>query len=105
MSNQRPRSILVTATLLTAFVTAGVPALHAQAVSIASVTGRVIDEQGAVVAGAQIRMSGVETGATYTVATNGDGIYTIPSLPIGAYTLQAAPPGSKPICRRACSCG
>jgi hypothetical protein len=80
--------------VLLAFVVLGAaPALHAQAVSIASVTGRVTDEQGAVVAGAQIKMTGIETGAMYNVATNADGIYTIPSLPIGAYTLEAGFPG------------
>lgn len=69
------------------------PVLHAQAVSNATVTGRVADEQGAAVAAARIQMSGVETGAVYSALTNTEGIYTLPNLPIGAYTLQAAVPG------------
>src|SRR5258707_1360726 len=69
------------------------PALYAQAVSLSSVTGRVVDEQGAVITGAQIRMIGVETGAVSNAVTNSDGIYTIPSLPIGAYTLESTVAG------------
>jgi hypothetical protein len=64
-------------------------ALHAQAVSIASVTGRVVDEQGAVVSGAQIRMTGVDNGVPYSTVSNLDGIYTFLSLPIGAYRLES----------------
>jgi len=68
-------------------------ALHAQAVSIASVTGRVVDEQGAVVSGAQIRMTGVDTGVAYSTVSNVDGIYTFLSLPIGAYRLESTVSG------------
>ena len=74
-----------------AFVAA--PALRGQAVSIASVTGRVTDEQGALVAGAQIRMTGVDTGAVHNAVANADGIYTFPSLPIGAYRLESTVAG------------
>src|SRR5260370_7859338 len=69
------------------------PALYAQAVSIATVTGRVTDQQGAVLAGAQITITGVDTGAVHKAVTNDDGIYTIPSLPIGAYKFETAAPG------------
>src|SRR5450755_2005598 len=69
------------------------PAMHAQAVSIASVTGRVTDDLGALVPGAQIKMTAVDTGAVYNAVTNSDGIYTIPSLPIGAYTLESTVSG------------
>ena len=69
------------------------PALHAQAVSIATVTGRVTDQQGAVLTGAQIKITGVDTGTVHKAVTNEDGIYTIPSLPIGAYTVEASAPG------------
>jgi hypothetical protein len=67
--------------------------LHAQAVSIAAVTGRVADEQGAFVVGAQIKMTGVDTGAVYNAVSNQDGIYTFPSLQIGAYTLESTVSG------------
>src|SRR4051812_21839088 len=67
--------------------------LLAQAVSIASVTGRVVDDQGAVLAGARIRLAGTENGSVYTAVANGEGLYTIPNVPIGAYTLEAAAQG------------
>ncbi|HEY3840530.1 MAG TPA: carboxypeptidase-like regulatory domain-containing protein, partial [Bryobacteraceae bacterium] len=78
--------------LLTALV-ANVPAMHAQAVANASVTGRVVDEQGGLLVNAQIRISGTETGIVYNAVTNSDGIYSIPTLPIGAYTLEATSQG------------
>lgn len=71
----------------------GVPALHAQAVSIATVTGRVTDEQGAIVPGAKIKITKIDTGTAYDAVTNGTGIYTLPSLPIGAYRLEATSAG------------
>ncbi len=67
--------------------------LNAQAVSNASVTGRVVDEQGAVLPGTSIRLTGTETGLVYNAAANGEGLYTIPSVPIGAYKLEATAPG------------
>jgi hypothetical protein len=67
-------------------------ALYSQAVSIASVTGRIVDEQGANVSGAQLKMIGADTGV-YTTDSNSDGIYTFPSLPIGPYTLESAVSG------------
>ncbi len=79
--------------LLAVFVLGNAPAVHAQAVSIASVTGRVTDPSGAVVSGAQVKITAVDTGVVHNAATNSDGIYTLPSLPIGAYTLQTSAPG------------
>jgi hypothetical protein len=93
MSNRKLRSVIAVSVLLTFVVLGTAPALHAQAVSNASVTGRVLDGQGALVAGAQIKMTGVDTGAVYNAVTNSDGIYTIPSLPIGAYTLESTVSG------------
>src|SRR5437764_5997819 len=94
MSDMNSQRVMAAGSLLLAFlVLAHTPALDAQAVSIASVTGRVMDEQGALVSGAQIRMTGVDTGAVYNAATNADGIYTFPSLPIGAYTLESTVAG------------
>ena len=58
MSNRNSKIVVAVSSLLLAFVVLGnTPALHAQAVSIASVTGRVMDPQGALVTGAAIRMS------------------------------------------------
>src|SRR5262245_26162173 len=67
--------------------------VSASAVTNATVTGRVTDEQAAVVPNAQIQITAAETGARYSVLTNAAGIYTVPSLPIGAYTLQVTVAG------------
>jgi len=92
--NRKLRNAASAGSLLLAFVVLGnLPALYAQAVSNASVTGRVLDAQGALVAGAQIKMTGVDTGTVYNAVTNSDGIYTIPSMPIGAYTLESTVSG------------
>jgi len=94
MPNKKLRSVSVAGNLFLTLVALGsAPAMHAQAVSIASVTGRVADAQGALISGAQIKMTGVDTGAVYNAVTNSDGIYTIPSVPIGPYTLQATVSG------------
>ena len=69
------------------------PNLKAQAVSAATVTGRVTDQEGAVLSGAQVRITGVETGTVREVVSNDDGLYTITNLPIGAYTMQVTSPG------------
>jgi hypothetical protein len=69
------------------------PQLCAQAVSVALVTGRVTDEQGASIAGAHIKMNGIETGTLHIALTNSEGLYTLPSVPIGLYTLEATVAG------------
>src|SRR6266852_8150457 len=93
MSNSKLREFVAVSTLLVAFVVGTAPALYAQAVSMATVTGRVTDQSGALVTGSQIGITAVDTGTIHNAVTNSEGLYTIPSLPIGAYTFQATAPG------------
>ena len=94
MSGKTPRFAIATGALLLGFLALGsAPILNAQAVSSATVTGRVTDEQGGLVAAARVQITGVETGTVYNAVSNADGIYTMPNLPIGAYTLQVVVPG------------
>src|SRR5690348_3346044 len=93
MSRAKLSCAISIATGVLLFTTANLPDLHAQAVSSASVTGRVMDEQGAIVPNARVQISGVNTGVVYTAISNADGIYTVPNLPIGAYRLEASTPG------------
>src|ERR1051326_1170867 len=67
--------------------------LHAQAVSIASVTGRVTDEPGAYIPGARLQITSAAFATAYNAVTNVEGLYTLASLPIGSYRLQAVAPG------------
>ena len=60
-----------------------------------TITGRVVDPSGAVVAGAEIRVSNKETGAISTARTNEGGNYTVPYLMPGAYDLSAEFAGFK----------
>ena len=88
-----PGSFVSVTLLLTLFAAGNLLELRGQAVSVASVTGRVEDEQGAVISGAMIRMVGVDTGTVNNSVSNSDGLYTIQALSIGAYTLESTVPG------------
>lgn len=88
MPNKKLRSVTGVSVLLTFVALGNAPALHAQAVSIASVTGRVLDEQGAVVSGAQIRMIGVETGTVSSGHQLGWHLHH-PQSADRAYTLES----------------
>ncbi len=86
------RLIAVGSLMLVILALTNSPRIHAQAVSIASVTGRVLDQSGAIVVGAQLKMTEVDTSAVHVAVTNSDGSYNFPSLPIGAYMLQVTAP-------------
>jgi hypothetical protein len=89
---KRKAGVIAAASFLMALA-GGVSELRGQAVSGASVTGRVADEQDATVAGAEVKMSGVDTGVVFNATTNDSGLYSFPNVPIGSYTLQANAPG------------
>jgi hypothetical protein len=49
--------------------------------------GTVSDATGAVIPGASISVKNVDTGVERTTASNSDGAFTVPELPIGKYTV------------------
>lgn len=59
----------------------------------ASITGTVKDQSGAVVASARIEALSTQNGEARSVTTNSAGVYTIPNLPIGTYTVSVEKPG------------
>jgi Carboxypeptidase regulatory-like domain len=59
----------------------------------ATVTGTVTDPTGASLPGAQVTLTEVATGTITTAASNNNGIYTVPGLPVGTYTLAISNPG------------
>ena len=67
--------------------------LHAQ--NTASIVGAVHDSSGASVVGAAITVHNVDSGTVRTGVTNDSGLYEVPSLPIGRYTLSATQNGFK----------
>ncbi len=61
----------------------------------ASISGTVTDPSGAVVAGASVTATNVETGVATTLTTNTQGFYSFQSLPLGNYTISVQQSGFK----------
>ena len=54
-----------------------------------SILGRVVDEEGAVLPGAVVRVFAMTTGWTHTAVTDADGSFRFPELPPGPYHVSA----------------
>jgi hypothetical protein len=61
----------------------------------ASITGHVLDPSGAAVSGAAIKLTSTTTGSVYTAGSDSSGIYQLPFVPVGDYTLSIAKAGFK----------
>ena len=61
----------------------------------ASVTGHVLDPSGAAISGANIKLISTLTGAVYPTASNSAGLYQLPFVLIGSYTLTVQKEGFK----------
>jgi hypothetical protein len=68
-------------------------AVFAKAQSGGELTGTVSDPSGAVVPGANVTVTSVETGKTHTTTSNNSGIYDFPSLDVGQYNLAVSASG------------
>src|SRR5713101_7531447 len=53
----------------------------------ATVTGRVTDPSGGVIAGVKVEATNVETNVTFSGESNAEGLYDIPNLPPGTYRV------------------
>src|SRR5580704_14626786 len=60
-----------------------------------TLTGKVTDSSGASVVGATIAATESSTNSKFGTVTNAEGLYTIPLLPPGAYSLTADASGFK----------
>src|SRR5438309_4486252 len=58
-----------------------------------TILGTVTDPQGAVIPGSKVTVHNVNTGLERTTQTSADGSYSVPELPIGAYTVTATQSG------------
>src|SRR5215470_17452851 len=56
------------------------------------ILGTVTDQTGAVIPGASIAATNVDTKVVYQTVTNEAGLYQVPLLPIGTYTVSAELP-------------
>jgi hypothetical protein len=75
--------------LVSAFALAIVPAALAQTVTVAQLSGTVVDESGGALPGVEVAVTQTDTGMTRFVITNERGGYVFTNLPVGPYTLLA----------------
>ncbi len=74
---------------------AGALAAQAQVVG-GTISGTVHDASGATLSGATVTVRQIETGATRTLTTDGEGRFSAPSVPVGEYTVSSAHDGFEP---------
>ena len=72
-------------TLLAALLLA--PALSFAQDVTAAITGRVTDPSGGAVPGAKVTATDTQRGTTWPTVTNGDGVYSLPRIPVGTYNV------------------
>ncbi|MDX2181472.1 MAG: carboxypeptidase regulatory-like domain-containing protein [Bryobacteraceae bacterium] len=65
----------------------------------ATLSGRVVDQQDAVLANVKLTLTQVDTGAKFETVTNEEGLYTLPFLPPTVYRLTAELAGFKKLDR------
>ena len=63
----------------------------------ARISGRVTDLTGAVIVGAQCKITNIETGVSNTVTSNEDGIYVLPDLHPAIYRLSIQKEGFRTV--------
>ncbi len=61
----------------------------------ASISGTVTDSSGAVITGATVTATNVETGVVETKSTNAQGFYSFQTLPVGKYNIKVKQAGFK----------
>ncbi len=100
-NEMRQSKTLLTVVLLALFATTfatvftAVPALSQEVT--ATITGSVVDPSGAPVVGASVVAGDVERGTTYPTKTNDYGVFNLPRLPVGSYTIKVTSTGFQPI--------
>ncbi len=72
----------------------------AWAASTATLTGRVADANGGRITGAQVQVTDTATNASFTVKTNGEGLYVLPGLTPGVYRVTVEKDGFQTAVRR-----
>ena len=62
--------------------------LTAQQAATATLSGRIVDPNGAVLSGAQITATQKSTGVKRETKTNDEGLYVLTNLPVGDYEVS-----------------
>jgi hypothetical protein len=76
----------------------GVPSAQAQQES-GAIVGTVVDQSGAALKGATVRVTDVERGTSLTAQTNEDGSYDFPRVPVGNYEVTVSAQGFQTVHR------
>ena len=77
-------------------VVAGAP-VFAQGASTSSISGVVLDTDRAVIPGADVVIKNKGTGETFTVVSSGQGVFSVPSLITGTYSVTVSLTGFKTV--------
>ena len=84
-------------TLLTIFLfTFNFQNIHAQDLDTVTIAGRIMDQTGAVIPGAEIQARLIKTGLTRTTLSDYEGRYRLIQLEPGTYTIRVSVPGFAP---------
>src|ERR1051325_7426666 len=67
--------------------------IHAQDLDTVTISGRVMDQNGAVVPGAEVQLTLINTDRKRTINTDGNGRYRFIQLEPGTYTIRVSFPG------------
>ena len=86
--NRLPKAFVVMAAILAILGTVTVSRLYAQT-AMATLSGNIVDPDGARVPGADITLSSATTKDTRVTVSSGEGVYHFAAVPPGTYTLVA----------------
>ncbi len=86
---------LLAATLIAAVLAAGTPAAAQDTINQASISGRVVDQQGASVPGALVAVRQTDTNVRLDTTTDAEGRFRFPYLRLGPYELRVTLDGFK----------
>src|SRR4051794_6608145 len=70
---------------------------YGQGATTSTLSGTVVDASGAVLPGANVVVKHTATALTQSAVTNGEGAFSIPSLPVGTYTVTVSLPSFKTV--------
>ena len=82
-----------TAAVVLALLLLSAPCLMGQSLAGGSVVGTVTDPSGAVVPGAKVALTSVQTGTTLETTTSSAGQYVFPVVPVGTYKMTVTGSG------------
>src|ERR1700689_2800753 len=80
------RTILMPILVIASLIGAATSAVGQNA-NTGEIKGSVTDSSNAVIPGATVSVVNTQTGVVINTATNGDGIYDVPSVPLGQYSI------------------